>query len=197
VSLLGSNWSIPIVDIPFPFPITQNPWVFASQRVHMPLPDLALSDQVLDFGELMVGEKKTLPYQLWNAGEAKVAATMTTSDAITFPLFVTSATVAPGLTQQASVEFIPPKAGVFAGQIAVTSNDPNAPVQLILVKGSAKATPMATPPPPTTHETPEAAEMGNCACRAAGEPAESGGRASGLGALALVATALLRRRRRG
>ena len=192
VSLLGNTWTIPIVDIPIAFPITQNAWIFDKQRVHVPLPDLAISEKVLDFGELTVGDKKTLPYQLWNAGEAKVVAAMTTSDAITFPLAGTSAALDPGLTQQPSVAFIPPKIGVFTGQIAVMSNDPNAPLQLILLKGTAKAH-AAPPATPETPETPMVTETGSCACNTAGDANRTGDRrALGLGALAAVA--LLRRR---
>ncbi len=193
VSLLGNNWSIPVADIPISFPITQSDWVFDNQRVHVPLPDLAISEKVIDFGELSVGEKKTLPYQLWNAGEAKVVAAMSTSDAMTFPLLTTAASLDPGLTTEPSVEFIPQKAGVFAGQIAVASNDPNSPIQIITLKGSAKA--KAAPPPPDVEDPPEPAETGNCACNAVGQTdGLAGGRALGLGALA--AAALLRRRRK-
>lgn len=193
VSLLGNQWTIPIVDIPIAFPITQNAWIFDKQRVHVPLPDLALSEKVLDFGELTVGEKKTLLYQLWNAGEARAVAAMTTSDAITFPLLDTGAALDPGLTYEAKVEFIPSKGGPFAGQIAVLSNDPKAPVQLVLLKGTAKAA--ALPPPlPATPEAPAATEKGTCACTTVGAPGGSDGRALGLGMVAAVA--LLRRRRR-
>src|SRR5206468_3866389 len=48
VKLLGQSWSIPVADIPIPFPITKNKWIFDSQRVHVPLPDLVLPKTTID-----------------------------------------------------------------------------------------------------------------------------------------------------
>ncbi|APR86067.1 Hypothetical protein A7982_11416 [Minicystis rosea] len=196
VSLLGNEWQIPIVDIPISFPITKTDWVFDAQRVHFPLPDLALDVQVLDFGEVEVGTNKSLSYQLWNAGEALVAATMQSSDAGVFPLFQSSATVDPGQTLQATVSFVPQSAGPFTAQITVTSNDPNAPTQTILLKGNATAVD-EPPPPDDEEETPSASvsQEGNCACRTAGD-AGTGNSKAALGLGAIAAAVLMRRRRR-
>ena len=51
VSFLGQTWSVPIV-----------PWTFAPQRVHLPLPDVTLSPEVLDFGEVTVGAQTFRSY---------------------------------------------------------------------------------------------------------------------------------------
>ncbi len=192
VSLLGSKWSIPVADIPIPFPITTTSWDFTPERVHVPLPDVALSVQELDFGEVTVGDDKTLDYQLWNAGEASAAATMTTSDALTFPLVDESTGLTAGQTFLAGVEFIPSAPGPFSGQITVASNDPKSPTQLVLLKGMGVAAPVAigplVPPEPTLQK-----ESG-CGCRAAGEG--GGGAWGGVGALVLAGALLSRRRRR-
>lgn len=196
VELLGNDWSIPIADIPITFPITETTWIFDKQRVHFPLPDLALSVKELDFGEVPIGQNKSLDYQLWNAGEAPVAATMSSSDDVTFPLFQNSAALDPGLTTQATVTFVPQKAGAFTGMLTVASNDPNSPAQIIVLKGTAKG-PDVTPeePPPEEVEEPKVAQQeGNCACRAAGEP--RGGSAGALALSAIAAAVLMRRRRR-
>ena len=195
VSLLGSNWNIPVADIPISFPITETEWIFPPQRVHFPLPDLALSVQVLDFGEVQIGQNKSLSYQLWNAGEAAVAATMSSSDETTFPLFQTSAAVDPGLTTQATVTFVPLEPGAFAGEITVASNDPNAPTQTIVLKGTAKALDEPIAPPEETDEPVATDQEGNCACRLpAGEA--GGGSAGALAMGALAAAMMVRRRRR-
>jgi MYXO-CTERM domain-containing protein len=192
VSLLGDKFDIPIVDIPIGFPITTNDWTFTPQRVHVPLPDLALSVQALDFGEVQVGDKKALQYQLWNAGEAKAAAVMTTSDALTFPLLDESSTLAMSKTFLAGVEFIPQTGGTFVGQIAVASNDPKSPVQLIVLKGV--GIPTAAPPAPPPTEGAAVSEPSSCGCRTAGDGGTSG--LAGLGAV-IAAMAMVRRRRRG
>ncbi|MFT3768051.1 MAG: DUF1573 domain-containing protein [Minicystis sp.] len=197
VSLLGNDWSIPIADIPITFPITETDWIFDAQRVHFPLPDLAIDAQVLDFGEVEVGENKSLQYQLWNAGEALAAASMSSSDAITFPLFQTSAALDPGQTTQATVSFVPQKPGPFTGEIVVASNDPNAPEQKVVLKGNAKEKALPPPPPDDDNGTddPSVTQEGNCACRAAGDPGSNDARALGMAAVAAVL--LMRRRRRG
>jgi len=196
VSLLGSSWQIPIVDIPIAFPITETDWIFDAQRVHFPLPDLAISQQVLDFGEIEVGQNKSLDYQLWNAGEALAAAAMTSSDPGVFPVFQSSAAVLPGLTTQATVSFVPQKAGDFTGEVTVASNDPNAPLQTILLKGKAKAPPgpPSVTPPMAEGEPMAADEHAGCACRAAGD---TGGGHAGALAMAALGAALVMRRRRG
>jgi MYXO-CTERM domain-containing protein len=193
VSLLGKKWDIPIVDIPISFPITQTDWIFDPQRVHFPLPDLALSVQEIDFGEVPVGFNKTMKYQMWNAGEALVAATMSTSDALNFPLLDDKTTVDPGTTFDASVQFIPQKGGPFVGQIVVASNDPNSPAQIIKLKGTGKAMDMPPPPPPPTMDEPQANMDSSCGCRTAGE--ERGAGLGVLGIAALAAIARVRRRR--
>lgn len=197
VSLLGSNWNIPVADIPISFPITQTDWNFERQRVHFPLPDLAISVTELDFGEVEIGTSKSMSYQLWNAGEALVAATMVSSDEETFPLFQASAAVDPGLTTQATVSFVPEKEGAFTGQLTVMSNDPNAPVQVIVLKGTAKGAAVPPGPPAEDGSTVDFSvnQEGNCGCRTVGEDGGSSGGA-GVLALAAIATALSRRRRR-
>jgi hypothetical protein len=189
VSLLGSTWSIPIVDVPIAFPITETPWSFSPLRVHFPLPDLALSVTELDFGEVLVGDHKELQYQLWNAGEARAAATMTTSDALTFPLLDESVGLDESKTYLAGVEFIPQAAGAFAGQITVASNDPKSPVQLVLLKGVGVEAAVAPAPPV---EVASVDKEGECGCRAAGQ-----GRGGLRGVGLLIAVAALQWRRRG
>ena len=70
ISVLGKDWNIPIADIPISFPITKVDWVFDSQRVHYPLPDLYLSRREIDFGTVEVGQKRLAPLPLANKGEA-------------------------------------------------------------------------------------------------------------------------------
>ena len=175
----------------------------------MPLPDLALPVTVLDFGQVYVGENKVMQYQLRNAGEAEAAATMTTSDALTFPLLDENVVLAPGQTYHAGVEFIPPKGGPFSAQIVVASNDPKTPSQIVVLKGVGVEPVMNNPPPPPpppasdgsggsggsdSSDSPSVGEPSSCNCRAAGSSGGDG--ALGLAAAALGALALALRSRR-
>lgn len=189
VELLGQSWQIPIADIPIGFPITDTDWVFDNKRVHVPLPDLALLDDDLDFGEVEVGQKRLLTYGLWNAGEAKVASTIASTDPSNFQAFDQIVDIDPGATFDASVRFIPQAPGPFEADLLITSNDPNAPVQKVHVKGvgiGVLAGGEEPPPPSTDIDLPS-----GCGCRT--EPRSEG--PFGLFAALAVAAIVTRRRR--
>ena len=137
ISVLGQDWQIPVADIPIAFPITATKWSFDPQRVHVPLPDLVLPKTKIDFGDVEIGQKLLLPYSLWNAGEAKVAATISSSDPAVFPPWDTQLDVESTLTVDSAVRFLPTQAGYFTAHLTVASNDPSDPVQTIELRGHA------------------------------------------------------------
>ncbi len=192
ISVLGQDWQIPIADIPISFPITDTRWVFDNQRVHVPLPDLVLPKTKIDFGDVEVGQKALAPYSLWNAGEAKVAAMISSSDPANFPPWDTQVDVDPSLTMDSAVRFMPTKSGLFTAHLIVASNDPSDAIQIIELRGNALqgATP---PPPPEEEETLPLDEVAGCGCRAASSAASTEG---GLGAASLLFAAAVVRRRR-
>jgi MYXO-CTERM domain-containing protein len=193
VSLLGKDWNIPIVDIPIPFGITQADWVFDTQRVHVPLPDLVVPEDVIEFGEVEVGQKLLKEYSLLDAGEAAVNVAITSSDIENFVAFDDGAEIPGGETFATSVRFQPMKAGEFTAELTFASNDPSDPVQHVLVHGIAyDGIVKASVEAPAGFD---AGDEGSCACRAAGGETEHGGSAAfvALGALGLAA---MRRRRR-
>ncbi len=191
VELLGQTWNIPIVDIPIAFPITQTDWVFDPVRVHVPLPDLALSLPVLDFGEVEVGQKSLKSFPILDAGEAPLTVSIASSDPENFEVFKPAFDVAAFETADGLIRFTPTKAGEFTGKIFVGSNDPSDPVQEFEVRGVA----FGGEEPAAAAPLPEVNEDGGCACRV---PAGRSDQPSSLGAVALagIAAALLRRRRR-
>ena len=185
VELLGQSWSIPIADIPIGFPIAEDEWVFDKKRVHVPLPDLALEVTEIDFGEVEVGQKNLEPFPLFNAGEAPVVATVISEDPENFEVFDPTLEVEPGITVDSAIRFVPRKNGEFVAKILVGSNDPDAPVQVVLVKGVGYGGPVDAVERPISQDA-------GCGCRTAGE--DTGGGAAWAGALGLLA--LLARRRR-
>jgi hypothetical protein len=194
VELLGNTWTIPIVDIPIPFPITQTEWVFDPMRVHVPLPDLVLPVPILEFGEVEVGQKSLKTFPVLNAGEAPLTVTLASSDPHPFEAFTTDFEVDPFVTSDGSVRFAPTKNGEFTATIFVGSNDPSDPVQEVLVHGTAFGGDIDEP----TADAPSVGEDSGCACRVGPGQADDGSR--GLGAaIALLGAAgavRLRRRRR-
>jgi len=189
VELLGQSWSIPIADIPIGFPITESAWVFDKKRVHVPLPDLKLPVTEIDFGEVEVGQKNLEPFALFNAGEASLGITVISEDPKNFEVWDPTLEVEPGVTFDSAIRFVPKQNGEFEAKILVGSNDPDAPLQILLVRGAAYGGPAAPAPPAVEEE-------GGCACRAAGGEATSTSSSAGALAAALGLGAVVARRRR-
>jgi MYXO-CTERM domain-containing protein len=193
ISVLGQNWQIPIADIPIAFPITDTKWVFDKQRVHFPLPDLVLPTTTINFGDVEIGQKSLVAYSLWNAGEAKVAAMISSSDPELFPPWDTQLDVDPGVTMDSAVRFIPTKPGLFTAHLVVASNDPSDPLQIIELRGNVLQTADHLPTVEEDTDPTPLDEVAGCGCRTASDHDSSRG---ALGAASLaVAIALLRRRR--
>jgi hypothetical protein len=146
VELLGKQWNIPIVDIPMAFPITQTDWVFDKQRVHVPLPDVVVSVEEIDFGDVQVGQEALVNFNVWNAGEARAKVSFVSSSPDLFPAWDNSADVESGITFDSGVRFIPTQNGPIEGTLYVASNDPSDAVQIIKLKGMGFGGPEATPP---------------------------------------------------
>ena len=192
ISVLGQDWQIPVADIPIPFPITDAKWSFDPQRVHVPLPDLVLPKTKIDFGDVEVGQKMILPYSLWNAGEAKAAAMITSSDPANFPPWDTQLDVDATVTVDSAVRFTPTRSGDFKAQLTIASNDPSDPIQIIELTGHAPQIKVNSPPP-AEEDTSTPDEVAGCGCHTAGEASNTEG---GLGAAGLfLALAVVRRRR--
>ncbi|HLM71914.1 MAG TPA: hypothetical protein VK459_04470 [Polyangiaceae bacterium] len=199
VEFLGKNWSIPIADIPIAFPITKNDWVFDKQRVHVPLPDLVVMEEEIDFGELQVGQKNQEPFALWNAGEAKSFVVLASSNPDVFEVFEPTAEIDPSATHDSAIRFVPKKNGEVTATIYVGSNDPSDPVQILKVRGVGYGG--------YTGEVGEdPSQEAGCACRAAGLYAQDAKTSSESGlfgeagaapfALLALGAAAARRRRR-
>ena len=195
VEVLGQNWSIPIADIPISFPITKNDWIFDKQRVHVPLPDLVVMEEEIDFGDVKVGDKNQEPFSLWNAGEAKSFVVIASSSPDVFEVSDPAGEIEPSATLDSAVRFVPKKNGEVTATIYVGSNDPSDPVQILKVRGVGYGG--------LGDDTQDPSQETGCACRAGGlagaQNAQNsglfGGWAAPLAAMALGAAAVRRRRR--
>ncbi|WP_437590594.1 choice-of-anchor D domain-containing protein [Sorangium sp. So ce1000] len=194
ISLLGRSWSIPIADIPLAFPFTEREWAFESERVHVPLPDLALDKQEIDFGAVDVGQANVEIVKLSNAGEALLDVAVTTDDPESFELADAALGIDPESEVDFAIRFAPKASGEFSATVLVESNDPDRPAQVITVRGIGIGEPDAPADDGALTD-----EDGGCACRAAGGARRegAGGGASAAAGLSLAALAgVLRRRRR-
>lgn len=193
ITLLGKSWSIPIADLPIGFPITKIDVPFDPQRVRVPLPDLVVPEETLDFGAVEIGQSKLLSYPLFNAGEAGAIVALTSSSPAIFEAEGDDLTIKPNDATDSVVRFAPTQPGAFTATIYAVSNDPSDPVQTFLVRGTAydgdvlasvedAPAPAADPP----------GDTGGCACRAAGDAPSS---TAPLALASLLGLAAIARRR--
>jgi MYXO-CTERM domain-containing protein len=200
VSALGQNLSIPIADIPIGFPIASVDWVFEPVRVHVPLPDVFVVDEEIDFGDVAIGDEKVLPAAMQNDGEALAHAVLASMDPLAFSLVEAELDVPAASLAEASVRFAPSHPGPFEAVVMVESNDPDQPTASFLVRGNG----VGGPPIVWQLDSDEGGATGGllteeagCACEAAGAPDARGlWPALGLGAAALAVGARRRRRAR-
>jgi MYXO-CTERM domain-containing protein len=192
VSILGQTWSIPIVDIPIPFDAAQLELDFEPRRVHVPLPDLKLPVEVIDFGEVPLGDEGFRSYPLKNEGELVAATTISTSDPAVFPSWEEAIDIKPDDDSWGTLRFVPTHAGEHTAELVVLSNDPDAPMHVVKLTGVGVANGDLLVPFPSEGTT-TAGLIADSGCGCALERRSSGG---GGWLLVLGALGLVRRRRR-
>jgi MYXO-CTERM domain-containing protein len=195
IKLLGKSWNIPIADIPIGFPITKVDVPFDAQRVRVPLPDLVVPEDALEFGAVEIGQAKFLDYPLFNAGEAGAIVALTSSAPVIFEAATDDLTIEANDATDSTIRFAPMQPGEFTATIYAVSNDPSDPVQTFLVHGtaydgSAQASVEDAPIPPS--DPP--GDTGGCACRAAGDAPTSTAPLALASALGLAAAARRRKK---
>lgn len=205
VDLLGQSFSIPIADIPIPFSFVDKDWMFDAVSVHVPLPDIALASghqpggpvddpgapRVVDLGQILVGDTRTMKLPVTNDGEENLVGQVS-ADEPAFVVDTPDLSIDAGLEQTIEVSFTGTELGAFVGHVHVASNDPDEPTREVEIRiavvealgeggggggGAADASP-----------------DDGCDCRAAAGRDADGALAGGLALLGL-AGALARRRR--
>ncbi|MDB4995122.1 MAG: hypothetical protein JWM74_2554 [Myxococcaceae bacterium] len=169
---------------------------FPVTTFHIPLPNVSAA-KALDFGEVLLGEKKLDKASIKNTGEKQATLAFKSSD----PQFVVSATAAssaaPKSAYDLEITFTPDSEGLKTATITVSSNDPDQPEQTITVTGTGTVKAVAEPtPPPADNDAgvANAAAGGSdgCGCHVQGTSKSEHLAFLGLGVLGL---ALVRRRR--
>lgn len=204
VDTIGPDFSIPIVDIPIPFTITQDDWVFDPVRVHVPLPDIVLEgdptdvlpgDKVIDFGEVDadLDVAPSVTFSASNAGEAGLLTTPS-FEGDGFDLITAPDTLASGASADVTIELVATEPGDYTGTLTFETNDPDEPKRVVTLSAHVGDRPV----PPTPEEEAFAsanvwASGGGCNCSATGSSSPAWG---SIAAVALGLAAGLRRRAR-
>jgi len=98
-------------------------------------PDIALSDDSLDYGNLFVGGSRPETVVVSNVGTDLLTVSSISSDNANFTPNPTAFSLNPGEDQNVIVTFAPADSGSFSGQLTVASNDPGEPTLTVYLQG--------------------------------------------------------------
>jgi hypothetical protein len=102
----------------------------------------------LNFGDVALGQQKTLDLLLTNRGDAPLVLEAITSDLKAFSPATNSARIAPGEDLSLELSFVPEQSGAHSGRLTLRSNDITGAETIVLLKGN------GTEPPPDPPAAP-------------------------------------------
>ncbi len=112
------------------------PEVIVPAHLHVTgAPDIAVSPDTLDFGEVFVGFPDSLPLVIRNVGTDLLTVTNITSDNPDYTVNMTNFSLNPGEAQEVQVFFTPPVTGPSVGTLSIFSDDPGDPVVTVALQG--------------------------------------------------------------
>ncbi len=98
-------------------------------------PDIALSDDSLDYGNLFVGGSRPETLVVSNEGTDLLTVSSISSDNANFTPNPTAFSLNPGQDTNVIVTFAPADSGSFTGQLTIASNDPGDPSLTVYLQG--------------------------------------------------------------
>jgi len=120
---------------------SDGPAVFATVPVHVPLPDVRFISTAYNFPETEVGGSSTLRATVRNVGEATLYVDMTTLPE-PFAAATDLLVIEPGSFQRVDLTFSPAVPGAAMALAMVETNDPDAPMVTLDLRGTAPFPPM-------------------------------------------------------
>jgi MYXO-CTERM domain-containing protein len=192
-TLSGLNLTIPIdagLDYDYSNELTPIVVTYPRTTLHVPLPNLSVPGEEVDFGSVQTGSAAQKTVSLDNTGELGVIATVA-SDNPAFSVDAAQLQMAQKSKHDLVVNFKPTQDGDASATITVKSNDPDSPAQTFKVSGS--ASPQAKPGNvgDGPGDQPKAGENSGCGCHTTPSTSSSAGGAL----LGLAVAAFIRRRR--
>jgi MYXO-CTERM domain-containing protein len=108
---------------------------FDPVRIHAPLPDLEIYDAVIDFGAVSIDGEVEGQFDVAAVGEADVRMVVLSTDPDHFAADDLVIELDAGTSSTRKVRFSPSEARAYLAVLALESNDPDAPKQMVLLKG--------------------------------------------------------------
>jgi len=194
ISVVGVDFRFDLAEIPVELVDLDSNVIFDDATSHVPLPDIEVTPQEIDFGEVASGDRLERLVRVRNAGEAPLEVSIAPPDP-PFDISVTTLSVPPSSAVSFTVGFAPVEGMDYAETMLVGSNDPDDGLVLIRLSGT------GLPPPPEPDAGlldagfdagTGATNAGGCGCRVGAERSTPSLWALG----AFLGLALLLRRRR-
>lgn len=184
--ILGSKFSVDLVDIPVALPRAEKAWDFDPVTFRFPLPRIEARPSPVDLGNVPVGKPTSILVTVFDTGEAALSADADDPTAVVV-VDTKHLDVAAGTSGSLRATLTPTAPGPIETSIVVQSNDPLVPKLTIKIRGQAGGGDPAAPDVGTE-------ASGGCGCRQAGARGGPVGGVAFLG-LGLVGLARLARRR--
>ena len=201
VASIGVTVDFPIkVGLDFQYDSNEFDVQFPAQIVHVPLPNVFVPSNLIDFGQIRAGDRAEKTKTIDNTGEMGATLEFESSDS-QFAISTTSTQMGPASDYELKIRFTPKFKGKQQATITIKSNDPDSPVQTFEVFGFGEGEDLPDNPGAggssgggTSAPPASAAEDSGCGCRTAGGDNSN---AAWLALVGAAAIGLRRRRRRG
>ncbi len=172
LSFAGTRRDFPLVEIPIMVADRTVDVIFDDHFTHVPLPDIRMSANAYDLGEVAVGEFGERTLTIDNVGEADLEVSLRMPSG-PFGADATSLSVPPGGMESFTVTFSPEMNGPASGVVILDTNDPDESTVVLRLTGTgfgAMSMSDAEIPPvdsgmPAADAGAPPMEDGGCGCR--------------------------------
>lgn len=109
------------------------------------VPDIATSPDSLEFGNVFIADFRSLPVTITNVGTDHLSIRSISLNNPEFSLSSESTfDLDPGEERQVTVKLSPASTGLKSGELLIQSNDPNEPILVVQLRGTASRPPIAS-----------------------------------------------------
>ncbi|MFB0516570.1 MAG: choice-of-anchor D domain-containing protein, partial [Candidatus Neomarinimicrobiota bacterium] len=120
-----------------------NPEVRIPAHLHVTgAPDIAVSEDTLDYESIFVGYPDTCSFLVANKGAESLVVSSIVVDNPAFTVDTTTFVLSPRESQPVAVTFSPASAGIFSGTLTITSDDPDEPSVTVALIGESVEPPV-------------------------------------------------------
>jgi hypothetical protein len=131
-----------------------NPNAIVATQLHVTAaPDIAVSESLLDFGQLYIGLSREMTFTLFNEGAGTLVVSDLSSSNTQYTADATSFSLEPLESRNVIVTFAPTVAGPILGTLSIASNDPDEATVEVELRGEGVEPPVISVTPESLSDT--------------------------------------------